>query len=80
MIIFNLIIIYGVRIGKKCFKKNNKANDDLEFIMEGHTDPKYAEVEEIFRTYFRKKWDNNSQLCVWVGQKCVIDLFGARVE
>ena len=43
------------------------------------TDSKYMEVEELFRTYFRNEWDNHSQLVVWVGDKCVVDLYGSRV-
>ena len=59
-VIFNIFVIFSVHFGRKLLKKSNKANDDLEFIMDGYTDPKYEEVEELFRTFFRKEWDHNS--------------------
>jgi hypothetical protein len=57
---------------------NQSVTSPAKFI--GHCDSEYAEVREKFELMFKNKVDKNSQLCIWVGGKCVVDLCGKTVE
>ena len=46
--------------------------------VEGYCDPNYDKVKEHFYKMVHAGADNHAQLCVYVEEKCVVDLFGAR--
>lgn len=46
--------------------------------VEGHCDPNFEKVKEHFYKMVHEGADNHAQLCVYVEDKCVLDLFGAR--
>ena len=48
--------------------------EDIKIV--GTVSPEYAKVKEAFKKYFVNGHDHNSQLCVFVGDECVIDLYG----
>ena len=45
--------------------------------IEGFCDPKYDKVKKHLEHMIAKGCDENIQLCVYVGGKCVVDLYGA---
>jgi CubicO group peptidase (beta-lactamase class C family) len=63
----NLWIAYGLP---------NSGVEDFHFS--GHIDPDYQEVADLFKSYFKFGGDDNSQLCVFVGENCVLDVYGGR--
>ena len=46
------------------------------FFIHGKWDPEFEPVVRKFEDYFRMASDKNSQLCVYVGDRCVIDAWG----
>ena len=48
----------------------------LEAKIEGFCDPKYDRVKKQFEKLFTEGVDENAQLCVYVEDKCIIDLYG----
>lgn len=50
-----------------------------QYIIEGTVAPGYESVKKIFEANFSRGADENSQLCVYVGEEKVVDLWG-RVD
>ena len=48
--------------------------------IEGLCDPKYEKVKKQLEYMLTKGADENVQLCVYVEDKCVIDLYGTSNE
>ena len=48
-------------------------------LLDGTCKPGYEEVKELFKKHFEDGKDENAQLCVYVGQECVIDLWGSSI-
>ena len=44
--------------------------------IEGFCDPKFDKVKKQFEKLFTEGIDENAQLCVYVEDKCIIDLYG----
>ena len=46
------------------------------YAIEGTVAPGYETVKEMFEENFRAGREDNAQLCVYVGEKLVVDLWG----
>ena len=47
-------------------------------LIEGHCDEDFLAVKELFTESFLSGDDENAQLCVYIGNKKVIDLYGCK--
>ena len=46
------------------------------YSVHGHVEPGFEACRDQFEQSFKQGFDKNAQLCVYVGQKCVIDIYG----
>ena len=47
--------------------------------VSGIVKPGYEPVLKAFENNFYNEWDTKAQLCVFVGEECVVDLIGTSV-
>ena len=47
-----------------------------DYKVEGTVDPGYESVKEMFEANFKAGREDNAQLCVYVGDELVVDLWG----
>jgi hypothetical protein len=50
-----------------------------KYEIRGHVSPGFESVREEFEAGFRTGFEFNAQLCVYVGQERVVDLWGKRI-
>ena len=48
--------------------------------LEGHCDPGFERVKEQFMLHLEDGKDDNAQLCIYHKDKCVVDLWGSRLD
>jgi CubicO group peptidase (beta-lactamase class C family) len=53
---------------------------ESEYIIHGTCEEGFESVKELFEHFYKKKLDDRSQLCIYVGEKCVVDLYGVRSD
>ena len=44
--------------------------------VDGQCNPHFEPVKKIFEKFFRQGLEDKAQLCVYVGNTCVVDLYG----
>ena len=59
----------------KCHSKMG-ASSSKEFSVSGTVAPGYGSVKKVFEEMFETGSEENSQVCVYVGQDKVVDLWG----
>lgn len=50
--------------------------EDTDYEILGKCEPEFAEVQKVFAHFYKAGIDERSQLCVFVGDQCVVDLYG----
>ena len=50
------------------------------FVINGHVSGGFEPVEREFYKLFERGFDTNSQLCVYVGNERVLDLYGKPAD
>ena len=54
------------------------ANGSTDYMIDGDVKPGYQAVKEKFESLFQQDFDKVSQLCVYVGEEKVVDLWGVK--
>ena len=49
-------------------------------ILEGRVAPGYERVQRLYERNMRTLAERNTQLCVYVGEECVVDLWGSAID
>ena len=49
-------------------------------ILEGRVAPGYERVQRLYERNMRTLAERNTQLCVYVGDECVVDLWGSAID
>ena len=47
-----------------------------KYEIHGTVEPGFECIKTQFETNYNLQYDKHSQLCIYVGQKCVVDLYG----
>jgi len=47
--------------------------------VRGACDPAYEKVKDEFQRFYDEGYETKSQLCIYVGEECVVDLYGDQV-
>lgn len=55
------------------------ATEGGDVILKGTCDVEYQSVKDLFRSHLKTGKDENAQLCVYVGGKRVVDLWGSSI-
>ena len=61
-------------IGRLLLKKSKN------FVIEGHVSSGFETVKHQFQKYYQNGFDTHSQLCVYVGNEKVIDIYGKPAD
>jgi len=49
-------------------------------ILEGKVAPGFESVQRLYERNMRTLAERNTQLCVYVGDECVVDLWGSAID
>ena len=49
-------------------------------LLQGYCKKEYAPVKEMFEDFFKSGREKNAQLCVYVRNEVVVDLYGTAIE
>ena len=49
-------------------------------IIEGHVAPGYESVQALYADNMRNLAERNTQLCIYVGSQCVVDLYASAID
>ena len=48
-------------------------------LLQGSCKKEYTPVKEMFEHFFKSGREKNAQLCVYVNNECVVDLYGTAI-
>lgn len=65
-------IIIPTLIYMNCCRKNTG------YKIKGEVKEGYEPVKELFETFYETGQERHSQLCIYVGSECVVDIYGTK--